>query len=166
MISRRAFTASLIATGAAAALGAPALAQSPGIGDIRVDLSPLRAKGWGGAPLGVVDSTLRNGLRAAFADRMGGGAVLIVRIDAIQMSGAGGGPAGRGRLSGGSIGGQTDYMEGELLLVGRGASVVAREPMLSALAPTGTSWWSPDEELRRLANLASSYAYWARRKLG
>jgi hypothetical protein len=169
MTSRRHFIASLAGLAVAGAAGR-AVAQGAAIGDIRVDVSPLRAKGWGGTPLGVIDQSLRAGLRQAFADRIGrGGPLLVVRIDAVQLSSYAGGPDGRtGTRYGGGSTAMSDYMDGELLLVGRGNAILSRTPLLNAFpsAHSGGHWAIEGGELRRLEALATAYARWARWKLG
>ncbi|WP_342360524.1 hypothetical protein [Terrarubrum flagellatum] len=166
MTTRRNLIGSLIGL-ATAGVASRAFAQAPAaIGEIRVDLSELRAKGWGSPPLGVIDASLRSGLRSAFAGRLGGGPALVVRITAVQLSGFAGGPGGGARFGNG-FGGQNDYMDGELLLVGRGGSIISRQPLLNAMpSQISAAWWDEKGELKRLAALSSSYAYWARRQLG
>ncbi|MET0604892.1 MAG: hypothetical protein ABWZ80_00400 [Beijerinckiaceae bacterium] len=167
MTTRRNLIAS-IAGLAATAVAQRAQAQGAAISDVRVDVSPLRAKGWGGAPLGVIDQNLRAGLRQAFADRIGqGGPLLVVRIDAVSLSGYAGGldSGGRGSFGGGPSA-MVDYMDGELVMVGRGNAILSRTPLLSTY-PSSISgpWFAPDIDLRRLASLSTSYARWARWKL-
>lgn len=165
MTTRRAALASLAGL---AVFAGTAKAQGRSIGEIRVDLSALRAGGWGSPPMQVIDSSLRRSLQEAFADRLGGGPTLIVRVTAIQLAGFPGLSFNRGSSrGGGGSGGDLDYMDGELILAGRGNTIIARQPLLST-NPAGTAgaWWREDGELRRLAALASGYGYWARRQLG
>jgi hypothetical protein len=77
---------------------------------------------------------------------------------------AGGGPGGvRGSRTGGT---DSDYLEGEALLVGRRGEILARHPQLSATpASMGGPWYQPGGELRRTAFLAYHYAQWLRRQI-
>lgn len=165
MTTRRALLASLAGL---AVFAGTARAQGRSIGEIRVDLSALRAGGWGSPPIQVIDSALRRSLQQAFADRLGGGPTLIVRVTAIQLAGFPGLSFNRGgNRGGGGSGGDVDYMDGELILAGRGNTIISRQPLLSTNpAATSGGWWQEDGELRRLAALASGYGYWARRQLG
>ena len=165
MLSRRSFV--LAATAAAlapSALFSQAFAQGRAVGDIKVDLSRLRASGWAGQPLSVIDASLRRALAAAFGPG-GGGPTLIVRVTKVTLGvNTGSGAGDRGRAMGEST---SDYMEGELVLVGRNGSVIAQQPLLNALNSNSSgNWWSETNELNRLSALATSYGYWAKRQLG
>lgn len=161
MTTRRAMVASLVSAAALTPLTVrSALAQS--VGDIRIDLSALRGDGWGRQALAVIDASLRRALGAP----TGGGPTLIVRVTSVKLgafAGANGGNGGRRQDEG-----TNDYMEGELIVAGRGNAILSRQPLLSALDPSGSgaAWWSNTNELRRLDALATSYGYWARRRAG
>jgi hypothetical protein len=149
--------------------GGEHLAQShglPGAGaerlsDIRVDVQRLIAQG-GGAQAADLRDALLAALRTEFADRLGGGGpVLVVRITGLTMNPYVGGEGGRGRLGGGS---QSDYLDGEALLVGRRGEILARHPQLSALpSSSGGAWYDADSERRRVTAIAGHYAGWLRR---
>lgn len=126
-----------------------------------VDVGPLRALGLGPYADSVA-AALRSELARAFADRMGPGPRLVVRITAVTMPSYVGGGSGRFSFSGTP----NDYMDGEAVLVGPRGQVLARHPQLSALpANSGGAWYSPGAEDRRLAALAAHYAGWLRRDL-
>ena len=85
---------------------------------------------------------------------------LIVRITGvtIQSTPYFGGRSGIG-------GGNTDYLEGEALVVGRGGVILQRYPMLSALNSFENGWYLPDYEKRKAIALSNHYAYWLKRQL-
>jgi hypothetical protein len=147
----------------------PARAEPPagfaaaGLSGIRVDVQPLLAQGGGAQALALRDD-LTAALRTEFADRLGGaGPVLVVRIKGLTINPYAGGEGGRGRFGGG---GQTDYLDGDALLVGRRGEVLARHPQLSATpASSGGAWYDPESERRRVAAIAGHYAGWLRRAL-
>ena len=151
---------------AAAALATPAGAQSPAaFGNIVVDVAELRARGLG-AYADFVQAALLAEARRLFADRLGGGPALVIRITGISLNSYAGSGVG-GRSSGGRGGaGDNDYLEGEALIVGPGRQILARHPQLSALpASTGGSPYDPLSEQKRTAALAYHFAWWLRRTL-
>ncbi|KQP43014.1 hypothetical protein ASF49_02905 [Methylobacterium sp. Leaf104] len=154
--------------GLVALLGAARAEELPSLGGARlsgvqVDVRPLIALG-GGTPALELREDLLAALRTAFADRLGGrGPVLLVRIKGLSINPYAGGDGGRGRLGGGT---QSDYLDGEALLVGRRGEILARHPQLSAVpASSGGAWYDPDSERRRLTAIAEHYAGWLRRAL-
>lgn len=161
MIERRHFLGGLAASLFAAA--SPALAQSPQLSGVAVDVGRLRAAG-----LGPFADHLARALlvetRAAFADRIGrSGPRLVVRIDKLQLASYVGESSG-GLFSGGT---PNDYLEGEALLVGPRGEILAAYPQLLALpANSGGAWYVPGGEQRRAEVLAKYYALWLRRKIG
>jgi hypothetical protein len=168
-LSRRAFLLGTAAFGAIALAG-PSLAQfAPAaaahrFSSISVDVTPLHAKGLG-AYAEFVRSALTAEMRRAFADRIGGpGPRLVIRVNAVSLSAyAGGGSGSRGRGGGGN----TDYLDGEALIVGARGEILARYPQLSATdAASGGAWYDPQSEQRRAQYLAHHYASWLRRTLG
>jgi hypothetical protein len=165
-ISRRSF---LLGTAAFAAttVGGPALAQfgtapfPARFSSVTVDVSRLHALGLGGFAE-LVRGSLQAEAQRAFADRLGGGPRLVIRITAISMTSYAGGEGGR-RNGGGS---GNDYLEGEALAVGPRGEIIARHPQLSALpAASGGAWYDPASERRRVLLLAQHYAGWLRRSL-
>lgn len=130
------------------------------VSEIRVDVGPFLARG-GGAEAEALRTDLLAALRSSFADRLGGrGPALVVVVRSLSLT-AYAGSEGR-RLGGG----QTDYLDGEALLVGRRGEVIARHPQLSALpASSGGAWYDPDSERRRVTAIAGHYAQWLRRAL-
>jgi hypothetical protein len=160
---------SLITLAASLLVAGPAAAQPLAIpaqfSRIVVDVDELRAKGAGPQADILAAALLQEG-RRVFADRIGGaGPTLVVRLTALSMrSYAGGQGAHRGQLGGG---GDSDYLEGEALVVGPNRAIVARFPQLSAVpSSSGGAWYEPASELRRLQAIAQHYAWWLRRTMG
>ncbi|QRE77304.1 hypothetical protein [Methylobacterium aquaticum] len=162
------FSRSLIAAALLAAAG-PASAQDatlpPGtrFSAIRVDVGPLLARG-----LGPYAETVRAELQAAlarnFADRVGGpGPTLVVRVTGVSFNPY----AGSETRFGGGNATNTDYLEGEALVVDRAGSVLLRHPQLSATnASSGGAWYNPASEGRRVTYISEHYAAWLKRGLG
>lgn len=151
---RRAIAAALAALITAGASAAPARGA-----DVIVDATPLRERGAGilGEALAAQVATEA---RVALGGRLPAGTRLVIRLDAVQMSGfpgdSGGGPNSRGG------GGSSDYVSGELLLTDGRGNVLARHPQLLALpSSSGGAWYAPENEQRRVAALARAYAAWA-----
>ncbi|WP_244473133.1 hypothetical protein [Methylobacterium sp. Leaf100] len=149
-------------------LAAPASAQGlPSLGGerlsgIRVDVGPLLAQGDGPRARALQDD-LTQALRAEFADVSGGrGPTLVVRLRSLSMNPYVG---NQGRSGfGGSM--DSDYLDGEALLVGRRGEVLARHPQLSVVsASSGGAWYDPESERRRVTAIAAHYAGWLRRAL-
>jgi hypothetical protein len=130
---------------------------------VRVDVQPLIAQG-NGLQAEALRSDLLAALKDDFADRLGGrGPVLVVRIKGLSMNPYVGGGGGRHGFGGGS---QSDYLDGEALLIGARGEVLARHPQLSALpASSGGAWYDPESERRRVTAIAEHYAGWLRRAL-
>ncbi|WP_244474393.1 hypothetical protein [Methylobacterium sp. Leaf87] len=149
-------------------LAAPASAQGlPSLGgerlsSIRVDVGPLLAQGDGPRARALQDD-LTQALRAEFADVSGGrGPTLVVRLRSLSMNPYVG---NQGRSGfGGSM--DSDYLDGEALLVGRRGEVLAWHPQLSVVpASSGGAWYDPESERRRVTAIAAHYAGWLRRAL-
>ncbi|AWN44617.1 hypothetical protein DK389_17485 [Methylobacterium durans] len=152
-----------LVAGAAAADDFPRL-NGERFADIRVDVRPLIAQG-NGPQAEALRADLTLALRRAFAGRLGGrGPILVVLVRGLSLppyAGAQGG--GRGGLGGGN---QTDYLDGEALLVGRGGEVLGRHPQLTATPSSyGGAWYDPLSERRRVTAVANIYAEWLRRQL-
>lgn len=139
------------------------VAGKAGFSTVRVDVRPLLAEG-GGLPAEALRSDLTEALQRSFADRLNGrGPSLVVRITGLTLAAYAGSQGDRHGFGGGS---QSDYLDGEALLVGRRGEILARHPQLSALpASSGGAWYDPDSERRRLTALAEHYAQWLRRAL-
>lgn len=131
------------------------------LSDVRVDIRPFLAQG-GGLQAEALRGDLVAALRSSFADRIGGsGPSLVVVVRSLSLTAYVGSES---RRFGG--GGQTDYLDGEALLVGRRGEILARHPQLSALpASSGGAWYDPDSERRRVTAIAEHYAQWLRRAL-
>ena len=141
----------------------PAVAQDAAgrYAAIAVDVDALRAKGLGPFAEALRDD-LQGAMRAAFADRIGPGPRLVVRITGVSLNAYAGSDSRPGRGSGGN----NDYLEGEALVVDRGGAILARHPQLSVTpASYGGAWYDPGSERRRLSVLAEHYARWLRRAL-
>lgn len=157
----RARLAVLLATfafaGAAAADDFPPTAQ---FSDVRVDVRPLLAKG-AGLQAEALAGDLTTALRKTFDGRIGGrGPGLVVVITGLSLRAYVG---SEGRRVGNQ---QTDYLEGDALLVGAKGQVLGRHHQLTATpSSTGGAWYAPDFEARRLASIADIYARWLAREL-
>jgi hypothetical protein len=166
-LSRRAFL-----SGALALAAPPALAQAPGIAagtrfsSVAVDVAPLHARRLGDYAE-FVRRALTTELQRAFADRLGGsGPRLVVVVTGVSLNPyVGGGPSPRwGRGGGGGL--DSDYLEGEALIVGSRGEVLARHPQVSATPATmGGAWYDPASEQKRTSFLAWHYAQWLRRAI-
>jgi hypothetical protein len=145
--------------GSAAASDFPA---TPLFSDIRVDVRPLLDKG-AGLQAEALAADLTDALRKNFAGRIGGrGPRLVVVVSSLSLrpyAGSGGRPGFGGNF-------QTDYMEGEALLVGPKGQVLGRHPQMTATPSSyGGAWYDPQFEGRRLAAIADIYAQWLARDL-
>ncbi len=128
---------------------------------VSADVSRLRSLGLG--PYAeAIRQDLDTALGQAFADRLTpGGPALVVRVIGVSMNMYAGSNA-RGGFGGNAM--NTDYMEGEALVLGRRGEVVLRHPQLATQnASAGGAWYDPASERRRTAILAGTYAQWLRR---
>lgn len=145
--------------GSAAADEFPATAQ---FSDIRVDVRPLLDKG-AGVQAEALAADLTEALRRNFSDRIGGrGPRLVVVVSGLSLRpyvGSGTRPGLGGNF-------QTDYLEGEALLVGPEGQILGRHPQMTATPSSyGGAWYDPRSERRRLAAIADIYAQWLVRDL-
>jgi Fatty acid hydroxylase superfamily len=164
-LSRRALLGGL----AASALPMAAQAQYGGIpagtrfSSIAVDVGPLFERRLG--PYAeYVRQSLTSELRRAFADRMGPGPRLVVRVTGVSLSSY----AGHGRAASGwgSAGGINDYLEGDALaLDSRGQIIGAHHQVSATPSSMGGPWYDPASEQKRTAFLAYHYAQWLRRQI-
>lgn len=131
---------------------------------VAVDASILYARG-NGAAADLLRDALEAELRQDFAGRIGGrGPRLFVRITALSLSAYAGGEGGRFGFGGGAT--NTDYLEGEALVLGPRGEVMARYPQLSAVpASSGGAWYLPDAEGRRVVALAKHFGGWLKRSI-
>ena len=145
--------------GSAAADDFPATAR---FSDIRVDVRPLIDKG-AGLQAEALAADLTEALRKNFAGRVGGrGPRLVVVLSGLSLRAFAGSGARPGL--GGNF--QTDYLEGEALLVGPKGQILGRHPQMTATPSSyGGAWYDPDFEGRRLAAIADIYAQWLARDL-
>lgn len=130
---------------------------------IEVDVGPLAELGNG--PQGeILRADLLRALGEAFSDRLGGrGPVLLVRIKGLSINPYVGNGGGRHGLGGGT---QSDYLDGEAILLDARRAVLARHPQLSATpSSAGGAWYDTDSERRRVTAIAEHYAGWLRRAL-
>jgi hypothetical protein len=161
-----ALAAGLALVGAAlparAQVAPPAGVQATRFSRVSVDVSRLRALGLGPYADGL-RADLEASLRRAFADRLApGGPALVVRLTGISMNMYAGPDGGRHGFGGNAM--NTDYLEGEALVVGRDGTVLARHPQLATQnANAGGAWYDPASEGRRATILADTYAQWLRR---
>jgi hypothetical protein len=167
-LSRRA----LLAGGAAlAAAPLPAVAQFGGIApgtrfsSVAVDVEPLQARGLG-PYADFVRRALTAELRQAFADRIGAGPRLVVRVTGVSLTAYAGHGQGLGRSGKGGGGGSSDYLEGDALAVNSRGQIVGLFHQVSATpASMGGRWDDPASEQKRTAFLAYHYAQWLRRQI-
>lgn len=127
-----------------------------------VDVDRLRSLGLGPAAdwlrLAMTDE-LRNAFATGVAHRK-----LIVRLTSLTLSSYVGRGSRSGHGSGG--GGDTDYLEGEILIAGPRGEIVGRYPQLLALpSSSGGAWYQPDNERERIVNLARAYIFWLPRTI-
>lgn len=146
---------------------AAADAASLTLSSIDVDVTRLRAAGWG--PFAdIVRETMTQELRTLFAQRIArSGARLVVQVEGAQLTSLPGGGSGgrRGRDSNGG-GSETDYLESRAILVGPRGQVVATYPVLSALnASSGGGWYLEDNERNRMAAVARHNAWWIKTQM-
>lgn len=173
-ISRRSFLiASLVGFSAvvpAALSAAPrVLRAAPASPSVVVDVHRLRALGLG-PTAELIRSAMAAELHGVFADLLGG-QKLVVHLTGLSLGayvgGGGGGGGGTGGGGRGGGGGETDYLEGEALLLGADGEITARYPQLLALpSSAGGAWYQPDNERRRIVILARTYAQWLLRTFG
>lgn len=147
----------------------PQMAATLRLSRITVDVAPLRALGVG-VNADILAAAMASQLRASFADRLAPGdrraPGLMVRLTSLSLSSSfAGGAGGSRRGIGGS--GDSDYLEGQGLIVDGRGSVIAAYPMLAALASnaSGAAWYDPHLQQRRLEALAGHYAAWMRRTI-
>ena len=112
----------------------------------------------------LLHDALEAELNQDFADRLGGrGARLVVRITGITLNDFVGSDRGFG-FGGGGV--NSDYLEGEALVVGSHGEVLGRYPQLSAIpASSGGPWYLPGSESRRVVALAKHFGGWLRRAI-
>jgi hypothetical protein len=155
----------LAATPAGAQSVAAAVAPGSRFASIVVDVGPLYARGLG-PYADFIRSSLSAELQRAFADRIGPGPRLVVRITGVSLNPFVGGGSSSRRGRGGGGGADSDYLEGEALVVGPRGEILARHPQLSATpASMGGAWYDPASEQKRTAFLAYHYAAWLRRQI-
>lgn len=167
-LSRR----TVLAGAAALALSPfPAAAQYGGIApgtrfsSVAVDVGPLRERGLGPYAEHVRQS-LTAELQRAFADRLGAGPRLVVRVTGISLDAYAGSGHGLGRSGKGGGGGSNDYLEADALALDSRGQVVGHHRQLSATpASMGGRWDDPGSEQKRTAFLAYHYAQWLRRRI-
>ncbi|KAA5602579.1 hypothetical protein [Blastochloris sulfoviridis] len=167
--TRRAVLAAL--SGALAALPAlarPAAAQgATTFRAITIDTSPLARLG-DPRDAELIRRNLSRELPAAFAGRVTGarGApTLVVRITSLSLGSYTGTASGGGGGGGSTV--DTDYLEGEALVVPAGSKTPsARVPMLSAVpSASAGAWYLPDNEERRIAYISSFFAGWLAKRV-
>ena len=108
-------------------------------------------------------SNLESRLQYYFTGQFNGGRgapLLVVRLTSVTIQSAP--PTAGGRGEGG---GDSNYLEGEALVLGRGGEILLRHPLLVALSGNQNGWYLPDFEKRKADALANSYAYWLKRQL-
>lgn len=157
MLSRRIALTSLAAALLAGCQTAARTASPVAIGAIRIDTSPLAAKGQS-ATAALIKPMLERelaSLRSADGRR---GATLQVIVTGLYLTSYAGGQAV-------TLG--NDTLESEVRLVGADGREIARYPILAIMAPSyGGAWYRPDVNQRRIEALVASNAQWIRRAVG
>jgi hypothetical protein len=154
----------LLPTASLAQISSAAPTASLYFRDVRVDTSPLAARGLPqfAAELAAI---VRASARRIFADRMANNRwapTLVLRIDSLSLAA---GVGGRRHRRGG--GGDRDFIEGIGLVVAANGRVLDERPLLTALpSSSAAAWYDPDSETLRLAALGEQFAQWLRRALG
>jgi hypothetical protein len=150
-LTRRTF---LTGAAALAAVGSlPASAQAQSYSGILVDVNYLRSLG-AGPTADVVQRVIGTELLRLYAGRLQrGGPELVIRVRTVQLASVFG---YEGRNA-------SDYMEGDLLLVGPRGEVLRQVPQVLAV-PAGYSTSVGDEQ-RRLVTLAQTFAAWVPRRI-
>jgi hypothetical protein len=162
----------LLAGAAAFALAPlPAAAQYASIppgtrfSSVAVDVGPLYARGLG-PYADFVRRALTAELQRAFADRIGGGPRLVVRVTGVSLNAYAGSGQGLGRSGKGGGGGSNDYLEGDALALDSRGQIIGLFHQVSATpASMGGRWDDPASEQKRTAFLAYHYAQWLRRQI-
>jgi hypothetical protein len=133
-------------------------ARSPRGPAISVDASPV------GASLGAfLAQEMRAALARHVAPLLGPGERVHVRIRALQQASYGG-LGGGGRIGDG--GGDNDYMEGDVSVIGPRGEILRQFPMLVVLsASSGGAWYLEGNEQRRITAICNQFAAWTARKL-
>ena len=164
-IPRRMFVIAASAVAISMATAANASPQVPGSSSSPsyfVDVDRLRSMGLGQAAEWL-RSAMADELRSASATGVVRGK-LIIRVTSLTLSSYGGRGSSNGHGSGG--GGDTDYLEGEILIVGARGEIVGRYPQLLALPSSSSgAWYRPDNEKERIVNLARTYVFWLPRTI-
>lgn len=130
---------------------------------IKVDVSALRGAGLG-PWADIVSSTMQPELARSFAARMAPDArdadTLVAKVTSVSLaSWVGGGFSS----DFGPSGMDTDYMEGEALILARDGSMRAHYPILLALPSSSAgAWFTPNIDQRRVAGLSRVFATWVR----
>jgi hypothetical protein len=166
-LSRRALLAG-VAASAVAPLAAKAqyggIAPGTRFSSVAVDVGPLHARGLDGYAE-YVRQALTSELRRAFADRMGPGPRLVVRVTGVSLTAYTGHGQAAGRAKGGGAG-SNDYLEGDALAVdSRGQIIGAHHQVSATPSSMGGPWYDGVSEQKRTAFLAYHYAVWLRRQI-
>ncbi|AZO76267.1 MULTISPECIES: hypothetical protein [unclassified Bosea (in: a-proteobacteria)] len=157
MLSRRIVLTSLAAALLAGCQMTARTASPVAIGEIRIDTSPLAAKGQSVTATLIKPRLERElaSLRTADDRR---GAVLQVTVTGLHLTSYAGGQAV-------TLG--NDTLESEARLIGADGREIARYPILAIMAPSyGGAWYRPDADQRRIEALVASNAQWIRRAVG
>jgi hypothetical protein len=148
--------------------GSHALAQ-PAFSSVSVDASPLATLGIG-ASAAQIKGFLEADLRELFAAQPGAGKSgtrLVVRVTGLTLSsntpGNGSNGLGRGEVL---VPQESDYIEGEGLVISSNGAIISRTPILARLDSTYAGpWYAPDINVRRVKALSYQFAWWLRRQL-
>lgn len=140
------------------------------LSSISVDVSALVAQGQGPFAT-LVGDRLSDALASAFADRLAPrdrtAPRLVVRLKSLILSAWAGSSSIRiGGIDYAEGGSDSDYLDGEALIVSRRGDIQARYPILFALPSSYSGpWYLADNEQRRAATIAQLYADWVKRQI-
>lgn len=135
---------------------------------VDVDVGQLVARGL--APWAqLVRASMQPELNRMFATRITPGDKradrVVVRVDSIFLTSWAGSSGGGGWFDSGG-GSDSDYMEGDALVMSPDGSVRAKYHILLALpASSAGAWYLPDIDNRRVVNLAQVFGQWVRDKI-
>ncbi|CAN7272782.1 hypothetical protein [Bosea sp. LjRoot237] len=157
MLSRRSALASLAAALLAGCQTTAGTASPVAIGAIRIDTSPLAAKGQS-TTAALIKPMLERELASLRTEGDRRGATLQVIVTGLYLASYAGSQAV-------TLG--NDTLESEARLIGADGREIARYPILAIMAPSyGGAWYRPDVNQRRIEALVASNAQWIRRAVG
>ncbi|TBW38663.1 hypothetical protein EYW49_08155 [Siculibacillus lacustris] len=167
--TRRAVLGALAAAPlAACATGAPAPAVRR-FRAVTIDAGPFAAKGVPNYAARVAEAA-RAAIPSAFAGRLDpsdrNAPTLVIEIAGVSLAAWTG--SGRSPFTMGvGAGDATDWMDGALVVRAPSGAVIDRRPHISSRAAASSgAWYDPENETRRMRDLAALYVAWAAKEYG